>query len=211
MKHAYGFTIPETLSEAVQRDTTALLVYDMQVGILSQLKHGPETLARVVALLELARAAQIRVIFTRHLSMPKRLSGAFQLRQMMAWQRKDKVEDVEPWFLRDSPGFALAPELKVRADEAVLDKIAMSAFEGTPLNLVLRDCGLKSFIICGVATEIGIDPTVRHGADLGYIPVFVEDACSGGHPEAAERSVANMRFMGDAILCKTAELAAAGK
>jgi nicotinamidase-related amidase len=211
MKQAYGFTIPETLAEAVHPDTTALVVYDMQVGILHQLKNSQEILARVLRLLELARTAGVRVVFTRHMSLPKRLSGVFQLRQAMAWQRKDSVDAIEPWFLRDTPGFVLAPELNVRDDEAIFDKITMSAFEGTPLTITLRDCGLKSFLICGVATEIGIEPTVRHGADLGFIPVLVEDACSGGHAEAAERALASMRFMGDAMFCKTDDLATAWK
>ena len=48
-------------------------------------------------------------------------------------------------------------------DEAILDKITMSAFEGTPLSIALRDCGLIAFAIAGVAVEIGIEPTVRHG------------------------------------------------
>lgn len=206
MKHAYGLAIPETLSETVDPESTALIVYDMQVGILHQLEHGNAVLERVLEVLELARVAGVRVFFMRHLSLPKRLAGAFQLRQMMAWQRKTAVEDVQPWFLRDSPGFALATELQVRDDEAVLDKITMSAFEGTPLGLALRDCGLKSFVICGIATEIGIEPTVRHGADLGFIPVVVSDACGAGHEEAAERAMANMRFMGDSLICTSDEL-----
>ena len=88
----------------------------------------------------------------------------------MAWQHYDSPEAVEPWFLRGSAGFELAAELGVRADEAIFDKISMSAFEGTPLSMALRDCGMISFMICGIATEIGIDPTLRHGADLGFIP-----------------------------------------
>jgi biuret amidohydrolase len=84
--------------------------------------------------------------------------------------------------------------------------IAMSAFEGTPLAMALRDCGLISFMICGVATEIGIDHTVRHGADLGLIPIVIEDACGHGHRAAAERSIENMRFMGDAIVTNVGEL-----
>ena len=52
----------------------------------------------------------------------------------------------------------------------------------------------------GVATEVGIEPTVRHGADLGYIPVVVRDACGAGHPEAAERSLAGLAYSGDALL-----------
>jgi nicotinamidase-related amidase len=209
MKRAFGVTVPETLIEAARPDTAALIIYDMQVGILRQLPHGPAVLEKVLRLLDLARAAGLRIIFMRHMSLPKRLSGTFQLRQMMAWQRKTEIDEVEPWFLRDSPGFGLAPELNVRADEAVLDKITMSAFEGTPLAIALRDCGLKSFFICGVATEIGIEPTVRHGADLGFIPIVAEDACGGGHAEAAERAIASMKFMGDAMFCSTGDLAAA--
>src|SRR5262249_56694673 len=99
-------------------------------------------------------------------------------------------------------------ELNVRKDEAIFDKITMSAFEGTPLAIALRDCGLKSFILCGVATEIGIEPTVRHGADLGFIPILVEDACSGGDAAEAWRSLAPIRVFGDALVFKTAHLAA---
>ena len=209
MKSAHGLSIPATLAEAVRPDSTALIVYDMQVGILRQLKHGPDVLARVLQVLELARSAGVRIFFMRHMSLPKKLAGVFQTRQMMFWQNKTSPDEVHPWFLRDSPGFALAPELAVRDDEAVLDKITMSAFEGTPLSIALRDCGLKSFVICGIATEIGIEPTIRHGADLGFIPVLVEDACGAGEPEAGERAIAGMRFIGDAMICRLEELAAA--
>ena len=76
----------------------------------------------------------------------------------------------------------------------------MQHFEGTPLNIALRDCGINSFIIVGVATEIGIEPTIRHGADLGYIPIMVTDACGAGHADAGERALASIKFIGDAIL-----------
>jgi nicotinamidase-related amidase len=209
VKNAHGLAIPQTLADAVRPDTTALIVYDMQIGILRQLKSGPEVLARVLKVLELARAAGVRIFFMRHMSLPKKLAGVFQLRQMMFWQSKTSPDEVNPWFLRDSPAFGLAPELAVRDDEAILDKITMSAFEGTPLAIALRDCALKSFVICGIATEIGIEPTVRHGADLGFIPIVVEDACGAGEHEAGERALAGMRFIGDAMICKLDELAAA--
>jgi hypothetical protein len=48
--------------------------------------------------------------------------------------------------------------------------------------------------------EIGIEPTVWHGADLGYIPTVVKDACGFGHRDAAERSIASLEFAGDALL-----------
>jgi nicotinamidase-related amidase len=118
----------------------------------------------------------------------------------MAWQRVKSVNDVKPWFLRDSPGFHLIPELNPLPSEAIFDKIAMSAFEGTPLDIALRDCGIDAFAIIGIAMEIGIEPTVRQGTDLGYIPVVVKDACGFGHGDAAARSLASLEFAGDALL-----------
>lgn len=200
MEYAYGLQIPQSLEEACDPRRTALLVYDMQVGIISQLKNGADIVARVKLVLGAARSAGLRIFFTRHLSLPKEASGVFQLRTAMAWQRVKTVAEVRPWFLRDSPGFQLVPELAPLASEVIFDKIAMSAFEGTLLDIALRDCGINSFIVVGVATEIGIDPTVRHGADLGYIPIVVRDACGAGHAEAAERALANMEFLGDAYL-----------
>lgn len=47
--------------------------------------------------------------------------------------------------------------------------------------------------------EIGIEPTARHAADLGIVPVIVEDACGSGHPEAAQRSIESLKFAGDAV------------
>lgn len=205
LKHR-GFEIGRTLQDLCRPDRMGLVVYDMQVGIVSQLTHGPAVVARVAGVLDAARQSGFRVVFMRHLSMPPELMGAFQYRQAMAWQRTDDPETVRPWFLRGTPGFEIVPELAPRAGEAVLDKMTFSAFEGTPLAMVLRDCGLTAFAICGLATEIGIDPTVRHGADLGLVPIVIADACGAGHPEAGERAMANIAFMGDALVTDSSEL-----
>jgi nicotinamidase-related amidase len=195
--------IPETLNEACTPARSALLVYDMQVGILKQITERDRIIAAVRRVLEAARRADVRTFFLRHVSLPQNLAGVFQLRQAMQWQGVTRVEDIKPWFLRDSPGYPITGELDVQPTEAVFDKITMSAFEGTPLDIVLRDCGVDVFVIVGVATEIGIEPTVRHGADLGYIPVVVTDACAAGDEAAGKRAVDVMSFLGDAILTDT--------
>jgi biuret amidohydrolase len=208
MKRAYGLDIPETLSEALDPNRTALIVYDMQVGILRQLPHAAGISAKVAEVLAAAREAGIRTYFLRHMSLPSNLMGVFQIRQALAWQRKTSVEEIHPWFLRGSEAHGITPELAPRDTEAVFDKIGMSAFEGTPLDTALRDCGIRTFLIVGVATEIGIEPTVRQGADLGYIPVVIEDACGAGHEEAAQRSLASLRYMGDAMFTTVSEVTA---
>ena len=209
MKQAFGIAVPQTLEDVCDRSKLALLVYDMQVGIVSQLTGAEAVTARVARVLEASRAAGLRVFFTRHLSLPKELMGAFQYRMAMAWQRVDDPAKVEPWFLRDSPGFAIVPELEPRPSEAIFDKLAMSAFEGTPLEMALRDCGITAVAIAGIALEIGIEPTARHAADLGIIPVVIEDACGAGHADAAQRSCEALRFAGDAIMTDTEAFRAA--
>ena len=200
MQRAFGLEIPQTLEDICNPTRLALVVYDMQVGIVKQIENGQQITNRVVQVLEAARKAGVRVFFTRHMSLPKELMGASQYRTAMAWQRLKSAEDVTPWFLRDAPGFPLIPEMNPLPSEAIFDKITMSAFEGTPLDIALRDCGINAFAVVGIAMEIGIEPTVRHGADLGYIPVVVKDACGFGHREAAERSIASLEFAGDALL-----------
>lgn len=200
MQKAYGLRIPQTLDDICDPKRLAVIVYDMQVGIVNQIKNGAQITEKVLQVLQAARSAGFRVFFTRHMSLPKELMGVFQLRTAMAWQRVKSVEEVRPWFLRDSPGFQLIPELNPLPSEAIFDKIAMSAFEGTPLDMALRDCRIEAFVIVGIAMEIGIEPTVRHGADLGYIPVVVTDACGCGHNDAAARAIASLEFAGDAFL-----------
>ena len=200
MQQAFGLNIPQTLDDVCDPTRLALVVYDMQVGIVKQIENGTQITESVLQVLEAARKAGIRVFFTRHMSLPKELMGVSQLRTAMAWQRVKSADEVKPWFLRDAPRFHLTPEMNPLPSEAILDKITMSAFEGTPLNIALRDCGIDAFAIVGIAMEIGIEPTVRHGVDLGYIPVVVKDACGFGHRDAAARSVANLEFLGDALL-----------
>jgi biuret amidohydrolase len=203
MKNIFGLSIPQTLEEVCNPQRVALLVYDMQVGILSQLKNRNDITRQVLKVLTAARNARVRVFFSRHLSLPKELMGMFQFRMAMAWQRVDSPDQVNPWFLRDAPGFQIVPELSPLPTEGVFDKLTMSAFEGTWLDFALRDCGINAFIIVGVATEIGIEPTARHGADLGYIPVLVTDACGAGNEEAAKRSIESLKFTGDALITDT--------
>jgi biuret amidohydrolase len=206
MEQAFGLDIPVTLEDVCDRRRMALIVYDMQIGVLSQIDDAQEITAAVVAVLDAARRAGVRVLFTRYMSLPNELAGTSQLRTAMAWQRVQHAAQVKPAFPRDSPQFEHVPEVTPRPTEAVFDRIAMSAFVGTPLEFALRDCGLEAFAIVGVAMEVGIEPTVRHATDLGFLPVVVTDACGAGHREAAERALATLRFAGGSLETQSATL-----
>jgi nicotinamidase-related amidase len=199
-----GLEIPRTLAEICNPSRLALLIYDMQVGIARQIKDGDKIIASVGQLLAAARAASIRTCFTRHMSLPVPLMGAFQLRMAMAWQGVTDAREVKSVFLRDSPGFPIIPALAPQPSEAIFDKITMSAFEGTPLHIALRDCGITAFAIAGIALEVGIEPTIRHASDLGLIPVLIADACGSGNTEAARRTLETLAFEGNTLMTDVA-------
>jgi biuret amidohydrolase len=194
MERAYGLEVPRTLEEVCDPRRLALLVYDMQVGIVQHVPNPRTTIARVSEVLAAAQETGVRTFFSRHMSLPKELMGVSQLRTAMAWERVDHVADVRSLFLRDSPGFQLVPELQPMPDEAVFDKLGMSFFAGTPLDMALRDCGIVAFAIVGLVLEIGIEPTVSHGADLGYVPIVIADACGSVEQDARQRALASIDY-----------------
>lgn len=151
----------------------------------------------------------MRTFFTRHITLPVNLMGTAQLRMWQAWQRVERCEDVRSPFPPGAPQTQIVPELAPTEREAVLDKLTLSAFAGTPLELALRGADVHALAIVGVATEIGIEPTVRHAGDLGFIPVVITDACAGGSPQAAARALETLRFLGDALLTDVAGFRAA--
>lgn len=201
--------VPKTLEQLCDPARTALLVYDMQVGIARQVDTADEVIRRCGNVIAAARAAGMRIVYTRHLSAPKSWMGTTQLRTAMAWQGVDDAEAVTPWFTRGAKGADILPQIAPQADDLVIDKMGMSAFEGTPLAFALHDCGLTGVAICGIALEIGIEPTIRHATDLGFVPILIEDACGYGNAGAAADAMRLIRFVGEAVVTDTLGFTAA--
>ena len=201
--------LPARFEDWCDPERTALLVYDMQVGVCRQVSGAAAVIERSRIALEAARRAGMRVVFTRHQSSPRPWLGAVQLRTAMAWQRVGSPEAVESWFQRGDGAAEIVPALSPRSDELVIDKFSMSALEGTPLATALRDCGVTGIAIVGVAVEIGIEPTVRHATDLGFVPLMLADACGSGRAQAGARALETMRFIGEAVLGEVDDFARA--
>lgn len=211
MTEAYGLYIPRQLSEVCARTRCALVIYDMQRGIVPQINTGDEIVSRCRTLLEAARAAAYRIFFTRHFFLPNTVAGVGQLRRAMVWQRKQNVEDTKPAFLQGSTLWEIVPELAPREGEVIIDKITMSAFEGTFLNLALRDAHLDCFMIAGIALEVGIGPTVRHALDLNFCPVVVTDACGSKTEGAKEQTLSTLKETGEVLAYSSADVFSAMK
>jgi len=206
MKKAFGLQVPENLQEIVQSSGCALIVYDMQAGIVPQISSGLEIQKQCVLLVNAARKAGMRIFYTRHFFLPTAAAGVAQLRRAMVWQRKEEPQETKCFIPHGSPAFQIVPELEPREGEVLVDKITMSAFEGTFLNLAMRDAGISSFLIAGIALEIGIEPTVRQALDLNYMPVVITDACGSKTEELKHRSLATLNETGEVFTASTADI-----
>ena len=194
MQHAYGVAVPDTVAEMCSPQSAAVLVYDVQVGILSHVADRDAVVGRIRSVLDAARANGVPVFYVRHVSVPPTHMGVAALRVAMAWQRTQTATEVQSAFPPDAPQTQLADELAPVDGEPVFDKLGMSAFVGTPLETLLRDRRLTTVVLVGAVLEIGIEPTARHAADLGFLPVVVDDACGIVEPEAAARSLASLDY-----------------
>ncbi|MGI4731425.1 MAG: hydrolase [Janthinobacterium lividum] len=63
-------------------------------------------------------------------------------------------------------------------DDVVVLKHHWGAFTGTDLDLQLRRRGVKTVVVAGIATNLGVESTVRSAWELSYDVVVVEDACT---------------------------------
>ncbi len=81
-------------------------------------------------------------------------------------------------LVRGTWGAAPADGLEPQDGDFVVEKMRMSAWEGTRLEQVLTGTGRDTVIVTGAWTNMSIEHTARTGADKGYHMVVPEDACS---------------------------------
>lgn len=74
-------------------------------------------------------------------------------------------------------GNAFRPGFGPEGDEPMISKCVNSSFIGTDLDLRLRRQGIDTIAVFGISTDMCVSTTVRHGANLGYKMVLIEDAC----------------------------------
>jgi nicotinamidase-related amidase len=93
---------------------------------------------------------------------------------------KDALRPVcdAPWPTQTHPtGWTdIVPELGPKPGDFVITKHQWGAFHGTELDLQLRRRGITTIVMCGIATNIGVESTARFAFEYGYNQIFAEDA-----------------------------------
>jgi nicotinamidase-related amidase len=165
---------------------TAIIVIDLQNGIVRMPRNlGPHATAEVVkncaALLAGARGAGAQPVLVHVGGDP---TGADRLRPNADQPMRSMGELPPDWA-------ELIPELDQQPGDVVILKRQWGAFYGTDLDLQLRRRGLSTIVMCGIATEIGVESTARDAYERGYELIFASDAMTGstveGHSNSIER------------------------
>ena len=92
-------------------------------------------------------------------------------------------------LVRDSWGAAPAEGLEPKDGDFIVQKMRMSAWQGTRLENLLTGLGRDTIIITGAWTNMSIEHTSRTGADKGFFMVVPEDGCSTMNAEWHNASI----------------------
>lgn len=180
---------------------TAVVVIDLQKGIVGfpGSPHSAESvIANTVALLDAARSTGAQPILVHVGRSPDGGDGL-----QVASDQPMRVTGALP------PDWSeLIRELNRQPNDIVILKRQWGAFYGTDLELQLRRRGLNTIILCGIATEIGVESTARDAYERGFEQVFAEDAMTTRTAESHANSIANI-FPRMGRVRDTAEIAAA--
>jgi nicotinamidase-related amidase len=173
---------------------TALLITDMQRDFLepggfgASLGNDVGLLRAAIGpcrrLLEAARARGMLVIHTREGHRPD-LADAPPAK-IERGHPTARIGDLGPMgriLVRGEPGHDIVEDLYPAHGEPVIDKPGKGAFYQTDLELVLKNRGITTLLVCGVTTEVCVHTTIREGNDRGFRCVAIADACASYFPE----------------------------
>jgi nicotinamidase-related amidase len=189
------------------RASTALLIIDMQRDFVEPGGFG-EALGNDVSplratieptrkVLERARKLGMMVIHTRE-GHRADLSDCPPTK-MARGRGKTKIGDVCAMgrlLVRGEHGHDIVPELYPIAGEPVIDKPGKGAFYATDLELILRNCGIESLIVCGVTTEVCVNTSVREANDRGFECLVLSDCVGSYFSEFQKAGLAMIKAQG---------------
>jgi nicotinamidase-related amidase len=139
----------ETVTTLQNRPNTALLVIDVQQGVVEDAHERDAVVARVGTLVEKARREQVPVVWVQH---------------------------SDDQLARGSDNWQLVPELTRDDAEPLVEKHYGDAFDDSTLETVLADLGVSRLVVVGAQTDECIRSTLHGAVVRGYDATLVSDA-----------------------------------
>ena len=156
----------------------AIIVVDLQKDNVG--KYCQPIIPNVKTLLREARARGIPVIF----ALDSRYPDDFIFKS-----------GHPPRTIRGTEGVKVIDELEPGAGDLFVEKRMLSAFFGTDLDFTLRQKGIRTLVVTGVATWACVMKTVFDAAEMGYEVIVPADCCASPAPEGHEAALKVMGLL----------------
>lgn len=195
---------PEPVTLAVEE--TALVIVDMQNAYLSKggyidlvgfdVTAAPPVIEETARIADAARAAGIPVIYLQNGFSPDQREappGA------PVWHKSNALK-----YMRANQAYAgrlithgtwdheIVPELTPHPGDIIVPKTRYSGFAGTALEQILAARRIRTLLVCGVATNVCVESTMRDAYHREFHPVMLTDATMAAGPGAQAASEFNI-------------------
>jgi nicotinamidase-related amidase len=141
------------MATLADRPNTALLVVDVQAGVVAEAHDRDAVVERIAGLVERARVEDVPVVWVQH---------------------------NDEGLVRGSDEWRIAQELSPDEAEQLVEKSHGDAFEGTKLESVLDGLAVGRLIVVGAETDACIRSTLHGAFARGYDAILVHDAHTTG-------------------------------
>ena len=158
----------------IQPEKTALIVFDMINSFIAEgspfetFGAREELVPKLKKLLKACRLKKIQVIYTNE-ALRADGSDAGRLADIWPPIKEGKV------LIKGTKEVEVYGEIKPEEGDIVIEKHRYSAFHATDLDLILRNKGIDTLIICGVSSIIGVETTARDAFVRDYKVIFPSD------------------------------------
>jgi nicotinamidase-related amidase len=207
---------------------TAIIVIDMQTdfcgkgGYIDLLGYDINVTRAVIQpianLLEKARSRGYHILHTREGHRPdladlpanKRWRSRVLQKGGPGNPGQPGIGDLGPCgrvLVRGEPGWEIIPELQPIEGESVIDKPGKGSFYATDLDMILRQKGVRNFILTGITTDVCVHTTMRDANDRGYECLILSDCTAAtdvGNHNAALKMVTMQNGVFGAVSSSTA-------
>ncbi len=151
----------------IDKAKTALVIIDLQKGISSRETKpyaAQEVIANAAKMLASFRKNSMKTFLVHVEGTPETMLKAIADE---SWSRPANTPSDWADFVAE-----IAPN----ATDVVINKRQWGAFYGTDLELRLRRGGIETIVLCGIATDYGVESTARFAYEYGFQQIFAEDA-----------------------------------
>lgn len=185
--------ITDELKDILNPSKTALLIWDVQNMLVQNIFDTESFMSNTKKIIASAKDKDVPVIFSKITPLPEKFESP--VRKYFFKKRMSSMKQVP-----DGLNLAIEPT----GNDIIIPKNTASMFIGTNFEQLLRNAGITTIVISGIATEYGVESTARDASNRGFFPVIITDAVSSSNQEAHLRSLENLKNM--MILMKSEEI-----